>query len=157
VAVLDLDVHQGNGTASILSSEPRAFTFSIHRADLYPEPKGRSSLDIGLPGGAGDPAYLKALREALPRVLDGHRPSLVLVQAGVDPWEGDLKGGLALTREGLAARDRMVFRACFSRGIPAAVTLGGGYAPLAETSGELHAATLREAAAAFAGRNGTHG
>jgi len=141
-AVVDLDVHQGNGTADIFSNDPSVATFSMHQEDLYPVEKPPSTLDIRLPRGTRDAKYLKLLIEHLGRFLDERRPEIVLYQAGVDCAEGDLLGGLKLSKEGLAARDEEVFRACFGRGIPAALTLGGGYAERLEDTVALHAKTL---------------
>ena len=141
-AVVDLDVHHGNGTAAIFSKDPAVATFSMHQEDIYPLEKPPSTLDIGLPCGTKDEKYLKLLKEHLGRFLDERRPELVLYQAGVDCVEGDLLGGLKLTREGLAARDEEVFLACFGRGIPAALTLGGGYAERLEDTVALHARTV---------------
>lgn len=141
-AVVDLDVHQGNGTASILRGKEGIATFSMHQEGIYPQEKPPSTRDVGLPAGTTDEKYLKLLDEELDHFLDEQRPELVLYQAGVDCWEGDLLGGLKLSREGIAARDAKVFSACFTRGLPVAVTLGGGYAEdLGETVG-LHARTL---------------
>lgn len=140
-AIVDLDVHQGNGTAAIFEGDPDVFTFSMHQQSLYPAHKPRSSLDIGLPDGTGDKVYLKLLEESLAEVLAGE-PELVVYQAGVDCGEHDLLGGLKLTVEGLRRRDTLVRDACRARGVPVAVTLGGGYAAdLAETA-RLHARTL---------------
>jgi acetoin utilization deacetylase AcuC-like enzyme len=154
VAVIDLDVHQGNGTAAIFAGDPSVFTFSIHQEDNYPV-KERGDLDIGLlsfdrsrPGSpyVTDEVYLGLLEHALPGILDGFRPDLVLYQAGADPYEKDRLGGFRLTLEGLARRDAGVLEACRSRGIPVAITLGGGYAvDVADTVG-IHAETVRAAA-----------
>ncbi len=149
-AVIDLDVHQGNGTASILAGEPRLSTFSFHQGDLYPfagpSPTDcAGTVDVALPAGTGDGKYLKLLSDRLEDFLGERRPGLVLYQAGVDCWEGDLLGSLRLTREGLAGRDRTVFTACLRRGIPVAVALGGGYAQRIEDTVALHAQTLNTA------------
>ncbi|MEE8425488.1 MAG: histone deacetylase [Elusimicrobiota bacterium] len=149
-AVVDLDVHQGNGTASILDKEPALFTLSLHQGGIYPfagpSPTDcAGTADVALPAGMGDGKYLKLLSARLEGFLDERRPGLVLYQAGVDCWEGDLLGSLSLTREGLAARDRMVFEACLKRGIPAAVALGGGYAERLEDTVALHVQTLNTA------------
>ncbi|MBI4371941.1 MAG: histone deacetylase [Elusimicrobia bacterium] len=148
VAVVDLDVHQGNGTASILSGEPRAFTFSLHQGDLYPSWKERSSLDMELFSGARDAEYLDVLARGLDAVL-AFKPDLILYQSGVDVWEKDKLGGLKLTEQGILVRDKNVFDAFRSQGVPVAVTLGGGYGPTPEDTARLHAATLR----LFAGIN----
>ena len=140
-AVVDLDVHQGNGTAAILAGEGDFFTFSMHQQDLYPEVKQRSSLDIGLPKGTSDAEYLVRLAGALPRVF-AHRPDLVIYQAGVDGWERDVLGGLKLTERGLLARDALIYAECRRRGVPVAVTLGGGYGQDVRDTARLHARTL---------------
>lgn len=140
-AVIDLDVHHGNGTAALFAGDPDVFTFSIHQADLYPEVKPPSSLDVPLPPGTGDAKYLALLDEHLPQVF-ALEPELVVYQAGVDVYEGDRLGGLKLTEEGIIRRDMLVRDACRARGVPVAVTLGGGYADSAETTARLHANTL---------------
>ena len=154
VAVIDVDVHQGNGTAAIFADDPSVFTFSIHQEDNYPV-KERSDLDLGLlsfdssrPGSpyVTDEVYLDLLEPALPGILDGFRPGLVLYQAGADPYERDRLGGFRLTRAGLARRDAIVIEACRSRGIPIAVTLGGGYAEDVADTVAIHAETVRAAA-----------
>jgi acetoin utilization deacetylase AcuC-like enzyme len=127
VAVVDLDVHQGNGTARIFGGDDTVFTFSMHQERLYPA-KEKSDLDIGLDDGTGDDVYLELLAGALPKVFDAARPDLVLYQAGVDCYEHDLLGGLGVTKEGMRRRDRLVFAACVERGVPCAMTIGGGYA-----------------------------
>jgi acetoin utilization deacetylase AcuC-like enzyme len=127
-AVIDLDVHQGNGTAAIFAKDSRVGTFSMHQEVNYPFVKPPSTVDIGLPGGTSDEKYLKLLSERLGPFLDDARPELALFQAGVDCWEGDALGGLKLSRKGLAARDESVFSACFERKVPVVITLGGGYA-----------------------------
>ncbi|MFO0982689.1 MAG: histone deacetylase [Planctomycetota bacterium] len=124
---VDLDLHQGNGTARCFAGDERVFTFSIHQEDLYPVPKEQSSLDVGLEGGAGDREYLGALETHLPRAL-AHRPDLVVYVAGADPFEQDQLGDLKLTHRGFERRDEMVFAALRARGLPVAVVLAGGYA-----------------------------
>jgi acetoin utilization deacetylase AcuC-like enzyme len=154
VAVIDVDVHQGNGTAAIFAADPTVFTFSIHQEDNYPV-KERSDLDIGLisfdrsrPGSpyVTDDLYLGLVESALPRILDGFRPDLVLYQAGADPYERDRLGGFRLTREGLARRDATVIGACRERGVSVAITLGGGYAEDVADTVAIHAETVRAAA-----------
>ncbi|MCC6348432.1 MAG: histone deacetylase [Candidatus Eisenbacteria bacterium] len=142
VAVVDLDVHQGNGTAHVFRDEPEVFTLSLHQTNNYPEPKERGDLDVGLADGADDAAYLLALDPALERVW-AHKPQLVLYQAGADPYRDDQLGGLALTFEGLEARDERVLAGCASRGIPVVTTLGGGYARQRDDTVRIHAATCR--------------
>jgi acetoin utilization deacetylase AcuC-like enzyme len=133
-------VHQGNGTARIFESEDAVFTCSLHQEANYPIPKARGDLDIGLEDGVGDDAYLVRLNEALERVW-AHRPELVLYQAGADPYVHDQLGGLALSLEGLERRDRAVLDGCVAHGIPAVVTLGGGYARDVQDTVRIHATT----------------
>lgn len=143
-AVVDCDVHQGNGTAEIFRDDPRVFTLSLHQEQLYPARKPPSDLDVGLPAGIGDDEYLERLRSALPRALEDPEPDLVLYLAGADPYRRDQLGGLGLSLEGLARRDRTVLRSLRERGIPAAVLLAGGYAVRVEDTVSIHTATVRE-------------
>src|SRR5689334_10782211 len=112
VAVIDLDVHQGNGTAAIFRNDPSVFTLSLHGARNFPFRKETSDLDITFEDGAGDDEYLAALADAVPPALERHQPDVVFYLAGADPYEGDRLGRLRLTIDGLAARDRLVFDAC---------------------------------------------
>jgi acetoin utilization deacetylase AcuC-like enzyme len=144
VAVVDLDVHHGNGTASIFADDPRVFTFSMHQERNYPAVKPPSDLDVGLENGTDDAVYLDLLGSHLDRVLRGHRPELVLYLAGADPYGEDQLGGLALTASGLRARDRLVLETCRERGISVAVTLAGGYALRTDDTVAIHAATVAE-------------
>lgn len=141
-AVVDCDVHHGNGTAAIFAHDPAVFTFSIHQQHNYPAHKPASSLDIGLEDGAGDARYLAALRGALPQVI-GSRPDLLVYVAGADPFEKDRLGGLALTKEGLAERDEEVVAAAHAAGIPLALVLAGGYAADVADTVDIQAATVR--------------
>ena len=127
LAIVDLDVHQGNGTAFIFESDPRVYTFSMHQQHNYPMWKPRSSLDVGLPDGTHDATYLRELELALPAVM-AHAPQCVFFLAGADPYEDDQLGGLRLTKEGLRQRDRLVIDAVRRAGVPLVVTLAGGYA-----------------------------
>lgn len=127
ILILDLDVHQGDGTAALTAGRPEIFTLSIHAERNFPARKARSTLDIALPDGMGDEAYLEQLANVLPRVLDDFAPDIILYQAGVDPHVDDQLGRLALTDAGLIARERMVIGEARARGIPLASTLGGGY------------------------------
>jgi acetoin utilization deacetylase AcuC-like enzyme len=145
VAIVDLDVHHGNGTAFTFESDPRVFTFSMHQQHNYPMFKPRGSLDVGLPDGAHDATYLRELERALPQVI-AHAPQCVFYVAGADPYEDDQLGGLRLTKEGLRERDRMVIDAVRRAGIPLVVTLAGGYARRVEDTVAIHAATIEEAA-----------
>ena len=128
-AVVDLDLHQGNGTASIFAGDAEVATYSIHQEDLYPVPKQRSTLDIGLMGGSGDREYLEALRDTLPRFLDEHGGELLFYVAGADPFERDQLGDLRLTRAGLRERDAIVLEQARRRGMKVAAAIAGGYAP----------------------------
>jgi acetoin utilization deacetylase AcuC-like enzyme len=146
-AIVDLDVHQGNGTAVIFHDDPSVFTLSLHQQHNYPMLKPRSDLDVGLPDATGDRDYLDRLSEALPRAL-AIRPQLVFYLAGADPFMRDRLGGLALTFEGLRARDRQVFEAARAAGAAVAVVLAGGYAADVEDTVDVHVGTVIEAIAA---------
>ncbi len=143
--VLDLDVHQGNGTAAMFAADPSVFTFSIHGATNYPLRKETGSLDVELPRGTGDAGYLEALDTHLAPALARHAPDIVFYQSGVDLLAEDRLGHLALTHAGLAARDTRVFAACERLGVPVVVTLGGGYGEPLEASIEAHAGVWRAA------------
>lgn len=127
VMIVDLDVHQGDGTAALLAGRPDVFTFSIHAEKNFPARKARSGFDLGLPDATGDETYLAALAAHLPAAVAGFGPDLILYQAGVDPHRDDKLGRLALSDAGLRARDHFVMRQARSRGIPLASVLGGGY------------------------------
>ena len=127
VAVIDLDVHQGNGTASIFAGDASVFTLSIHGEKNFPFRKVAGDLDVGLPDGTGDQAYLDALDLALVELDSRFRPDAVFYLAGADPHEGDRLGRLALSYDGLLARDRRVFDWAWSRRLPLALSMGGGY------------------------------
>ncbi len=142
VAVVDLDVHQGNGTADIFANDSAVFTLSMHQESNYPVPKAHSDLDVGLDDGTDDRGYLAALAPALERVW-AFAPDLVLYQAGADPYRDDQLGGLSLTLAGLEARDRAVLEGCAERRIPVATTLGGGYARQLEDTVRIHTTTTR--------------
>ncbi len=141
-AVIDLDVHHGNGTAMIFERDPDVFTCSIHQQHNYPMFKPRSGLDIGLENRASDDDYLAALDRALPAVM-ASRPELVIYVAGADPFERDQLGGLSVTKAGLAERDRRVIRTVRSAGVPLAVVLAGGYAFDVQDTVDVHVATIR--------------
>ena len=150
-AVIDCDLHQGNGTAHVFEHDDEVFTFSLHQERLYPV-KQRSDLDVGLEDPAGDARYLAALDAALPVVFERGRPEFVVYQAGADPFEEDQLGNLGISRAGLRTRDRRVLEACAERGVPCAVTFGGGYARRVEDTVAIHAATCRETLAVAAAR-----
>lgn len=142
VLIVDLDVHQGNGTAAMTADVPSVFTFSMHGAKNFPFHKEHSDLDIPLDDGTGDEAYLDALRWGLSR-LPWTEADLVIYLAGADPYAGDTLGRLALTKEGLARRDEMVFATCRAAGVPVAVAMAGGYARPIEDTVEIHLQTVR--------------
>ena len=144
-AVIDCDLHQGNGTAVIFAEDARVFTFSIHEEHLYPV-KQRSDLDVGLPSFAGDDVYLPPLSKYVPQILEKHRPQFVAYVAGADPYAGYQLGSLQLTLEGLAERDRIVLGGCRERGIPIVILLAGGYAARTEDTVTIHANTYKVAA-----------
>ncbi len=140
--VIDLDVHQGDGTAECLKARTGAFTFSIHAERNFPVRKAQSSRDVGLPDGTGDADYLAALSAELPGLFRAARPELVMVQAGVDPHRDDRLGRLDLSDEGLITRDTMVREACRAAGVPMMATLGGGYDADVQRLGRRHARSL---------------
>jgi acetoin utilization deacetylase AcuC-like enzyme len=146
-AVVDLDVHQGNGTAAIFEAEDEVFTFSMHGERNYPLAKMRSNLDVPLKDGVGDAEYLGALQRHLPRVLDTACADIVFYLAGVDVAAGDRYGKLALTEEGIRRRDQCVIEAVRDRGLPLVIVLAGGYAATRARTAELHAHVFREAVA----------
>ena len=140
-AIVDLDVHHGNGTAMIFERDPSVFTFSMHQQHIYPFFKPRSDLDIGLEDGASDQRYLTELRGALPRVIESE-PGLVVYLAGADPFERDQLGGLRLTKAGLRERDRLVIEASSSAGVPLVTVLAGGYARDIRDTVDIHVGTI---------------
>jgi acetoin utilization deacetylase AcuC-like enzyme len=145
IAIVDCDVHQGNGTASIFRGDDSVFTFSIHGARNFPFAKEASDLDIDLADGTGDEEYLWHLERGLDEMLERSRPQLAIYLAGADPYEDDRLGRLKLTQRGLARRDEHVLRTLRSRGIPVAIAMAGGYARDIEDSVTIHANTLRMA------------
>jgi acetoin utilization deacetylase AcuC-like enzyme len=146
VVILDCDVHQGNGTAAMTAGDPAIFAFSIHCQHNFPLHKEESDLDVGLEEGTGDDEYLTALEIGAKLVLQRANADLALYLAGADPWEGDRLGHLALTKEGLARRDRLVLGLCWQARLPVAVLLAGGYASRVEDTVEIHLQTVRIAA-----------
>jgi acetoin utilization deacetylase AcuC-like enzyme len=144
-AVIDLDVHHGNGTAAIFRDDPSVFTFSMHQENNYPSVKPPSNLDVGLADGTGDDAYLRLLEHHLSAQLARHQPDLVFYLAGADPYRFDQLGGLGLTIAGLKRRDEMVFERALAAGAGVAVCLAGGYAVRTDDTVEIHCNTVRAA------------
>ena len=145
--VVDCDVHQGDGTADLLSADPDAFTLSLHGARNYPFTRIPSDLDVDLPSGTGDAEYLRALDRALDAAVAAGRPDVAFYLAGADPWEGDRLGRLALTKAGLRARDELVLDRLGAIGVPVCVVLAGGYAPDVRDTVDINAATAAAVAA----------
>lgn len=146
-AIVDLDVHQGNGTAAIFEAVEEVFTFSMHGERNYPLAKMRSNLDVPLNDGVGDAEYLEALQRHLPTVLDTAKADMVFYLAGVDVAAGDRYGKLSLSEEGIRRRDRWVIEAVRSRDLPLTIVLAGGYAATRARTAELHAHVFRESVA----------
>ncbi len=146
VVILDCDVHQGNGTAAIFAQYPTVFTFSIHGAKNFPFRKEPSDLDVGLPDGCRDDQYLSLLQGAVEQSLARADAGLVIYLAGADPFEGDRLGRLALSKAGLAERDRLVLSLCAEAGLPVAVTMSGGYAQCVDDTVDIHYQTIKLAA-----------
>ncbi len=142
-AIVDCDVHQGNGTATIFADDEDTFTFSIHGANNYPLFKARSSLDIELPDGTADDEYLNVLNHHLSKVLDAADPDLVFYLAGADPYSNDKLGRLALTIDGLRQRDLCVLRECYERETPIVTVMSGGYGKDINDTIEIHCNTIR--------------
>ena len=149
--VIDLDVHQGDGTAAICADDPRIHTFSMHCRTNFPLRKQTSDLDVALDADLEDDAYLALLAEHLPGLLEEVRPDLVFFNAGVDPHVDDQLGRLALTERGLWRRERLVLETCLGAGVPVAGVIGGGYAPDLEQLVRLHS-ILHRVAGEFAQR-----
>lgn len=146
VVVLDCDVHQGNGTAAIFANDPSVFTFSIHGAKNFPFHKETGDLDIALPDGTGDAEFLEALHAGLEQAIEDSQADLAIYIAGADPFYEDRLGRMAVTKEGLLRRDRMVFDFCLAAGLPVAVVMGGGYAKNVEDVVDIHFRTIQLAA-----------
>lgn len=153
VAIVDLDVHQGNGTASILASDDSIFTLSLHGARNYPFDKECSDLDVALEDGTGDEAYLSALQDALATMMVRFSPQLIIFLAGADPHEGDRLGRLKLSFDGLARRDAMLLETASRHGIPVAIAMAGGYGKNIQDTVAIHLQTI-SLAAHFARRHG---
>jgi len=146
VLIVDCDVHQGDGTASILSQDPSVFTFSIHAVRNFPFRKVESDLDIALPDATGDELYLSSLERGLCHALSASQPDLVIFLAGADPFEGDRLGRLSLSKGGLGRRDQLVFSMCADLGVPVAAVMAGGYGRHIEDTVDIHFNTVRVAA-----------
>ena len=149
VLIVDLDVHQGNGTAQIFRDQPKVYTFSMHGAKNYPMYKEQSDLDIPLPDGTDDRTYLRHLRRTLPRLMDEVQPDFVFFQSGVDVLATDKLGRLGLTMAGCKARDRFVLQTCRDAKVPVAINMGGGYSEKIANIVEAHANTYRLAQEIF--------
>ena len=143
--VVDTDVHQGNGTAAIFGGDETVFTLSIHQEHNYPYPKPPSTVDVNLPDGIGDADYLAILEKYLHRSFDDFSPQLLFYVAGADPYREDQLGGLALTMDGLARRDALVFGYAQRNQVPTAITLAGGYARKVEDTVSIHVNTIKAA------------
>lgn len=145
ILIIDLDVHQGNGTAEIFTKEPRVFTFSMHGEKNFPFRKEQSDLDIPLPDDTNDETFLAKLADALPIVFKQHQPDFVFYLAGVDVLESDKLGKLSLTKKACRLRDQMVFEACLAHHVPVQVSMGGGYSADIKTIVDAHCNTFRVA------------
>lgn len=146
VVIIDCDVHQGNGTAAIFSGDPSVYTFSIHGAKNFPFRKTPGDLDIGLDDDADDPIYLDALEIGLEQALEEAQADLAIYLAGADPYADDRLGRLAITKRGLAERDRLVLSACRSNNLPVAIAMAGGYGKRVEDTVDIHYQTVSLAA-----------
>ncbi|MGZ3835919.1 MAG: histone deacetylase family protein, partial [Mucilaginibacter sp.] len=143
ILIIDLDVHQGNGTAQIFENEPRVFTFSMHGANNFPYRKERSDKDVPLPDGTADMEYLDSLRQILPKLIEIQKPDFIFYLAGVDVLSTDKLGKLSLTKEACKERDRLVFEQCIKYQIPVQVSMGGGYSVNIKDIVDAHCNTYR--------------
>ncbi|MET4080424.1 acetoin utilization deacetylase AcuC-like enzyme [Pedobacter sp. UYP30] len=143
ILIIDLDVHQGNGTAEIFENEPRVFTFSMHGENNFPFKKEKSSLDIALRDGVADEEYLEILDRTLRQLFEQEKPDFVFYLAGVDVLDSDKLGKLSLTKQGCALRDKLVLSACKSKKIPVQISMGGGYSEDVEQIVDAHCNTYR--------------
>lgn len=153
-AIVDCDVHQGNGTATIFNGDPDTFTFSMHGANNYPLFKAQSSLDVELPDGTSDEEYLESLAQHLPDVFS-HEPELVFYLAGADPFAGDKLGRLMVSIDGLRERDAYVLRECYDREVPVVTVMSGGYGKDINDTIEIHCNTIRMVKELFESRAAT--
>jgi acetoin utilization deacetylase AcuC-like enzyme len=153
IAIVDLDVHQGNGTAAIFRDDPSVFTLSLHGTSNYPFSKETSDLDVALPDGCCDEAYIQALSEALSTMFERIEPVMLIYLAGADPHVDDRLGRLALSAEGLGKRDSLVFSAAAGRDLPVAITMAGGYGRDINVTVDIHLQTIQLAAVAFRARH----
>jgi len=145
ILIIDLDVHQGNGTAEIFEKEPRVFTFSMHGANNFPYRKERSDLDIPLQDGVSDDEFLEILKNTLPRLIEQQKPDFIFYLSGVDVLATDKLGKLALSKEACKARDQFVFEQCIKHNIPVQVSMGGGYSPQIKDIVDAHCNTFKAA------------
>lgn len=145
ILIIDLDVHQGNGTAEIFEQEPRVFTFSMHGANNFPYRKEKSDLDVPLPDGMEDEAFLSLVQQHVPRLIEQQKPDFIFYLSGVDVLASDKLGKLALSRAGCKERDRLVLQHCKQAGIPVQVSMGGGYSPDIKDIVEAHCNTYKVA------------
>jgi acetoin utilization deacetylase AcuC-like enzyme len=157
IAIVDLDVHQGNGTAAIFQDDPSVFTLSLHGESNYPFKKEFSDLDVALPDNCNDDAYMKALEKALTTMFERVRPTMLIYLAGADPHAGDRLGRLALSIDGLAQRDSLVFAKARERGLPVAIAMAGGYGRDIDLTVDIHVQTIQLAAVAAALRTAKGG
>lgn len=156
VLIVDVDVHQGDGTAALTAGHPQIATYSIHAEKNFPVRKARSTLDVPLADAIGDDAYLAVLEETLAPMMADWQPTLILYQGGVDPFEGDRLGRLALSEEGLVRRDRLVARLAIDAGVPLACTVGGGYGDDVMAIAARHVRVIRTLGDAVAGTAMSH-
>ncbi|MFN9306976.1 MAG: histone deacetylase [Planctomycetota bacterium] len=150
VLVVDTDVHQGDGTAAIFAGDASVFTFSIHGDENFPAAKAQSDLDVALPSGTGDAAYLAALRAGMATAFARARPEFVFFLSGADPFAGDRRGKLAISKDGLRTRDRLVFAELQQRRLPWVTVMGGGYGKVVDDTVDVYEATVASAVAAAA-------
>jgi acetoin utilization deacetylase AcuC-like enzyme len=145
ILIIDLDVHQGNGTAQIFENEPRVFTFSMHGDKNFPFRKEQSDLDIPLADGVGDEEYLDILHKTLPKLIGKHKPDFVFYLSGVDILSTDKLGKLSLSKNGCRERDRFIFEQCINNNLPVQVSMGGGYSPQIKDIVDAHCNTFKAA------------